>query len=353
MKTIKFQKLIIVAAIISLLAAGCQSKEGNKPVNLTGAGATFPQPFYSIVFKNFHEKTRNTISYGGIGSGGGINSLKEGVVDFAGSDAFLSDKEINEIGDVVHIPTCMGAVVIAYNLPSIQNLNLTGEIITQIFAGQITHWDDPQIKAINEQTELPHTKISPVYRSDGSGTTFVFTDYLSKVSENWKNQFGRGKAVSFPVGIAAKGNPGVAGVINQTEGTIGYVGSEYAFAQQLSYANLQNLSGKFVKPSPASISAAAQGDIPEDMRCMITNSEASEAYPISLFTWIIVKKELNNGKRTQAEADSLKSLLRYMISDEIQQITEKIHYAPLPNKVKTQALKSIEELQYSNTQSSK
>lgn len=343
MKNIRTKKLMIFAALLSVLAVGCQTKS----VNVTGAGATFPQPFYSIVFKKFYEATRHKVTYGGIGSGGGINSLKEGVVDFAGSDAYLSDEEMTEIGNVLHIPTCMGAVVVAYNLPGIQELNLTGELVAKIFAGEITYWDDAQIEAINEGVSLPHKKISPVYRSDGSGTTFVFTDYLSKVSEDWKNQFGSGKAVSFPTGIAAKGNPGIAGVLSQTEGTIGYIGSEYAFAQQLTYANLQNQSGKFVKPSAASISAAAQGEIPEDMRCMITNSEAPDAYPISLFTWLIVKKELNNGKRTQMEAEGIKDMLRFMISDEMQKIAEQIHYAPLPKKVQEQTLKNIDSIHFS------
>lgn len=351
MKKIKKGKLMIIATIISLLAVSC--KNNTSSVNITGAGATFPQPFYSIVFKKFYDETHNKVTYGGIGSGGGINSLKEGVVDFAGSDAYLSDEEMAEIGDVYHIPTCMGAVVVAYNLPGIQELNLTGELVAQIFAGEISYWDDEQIQVINEGVALPHKKISPVYRSDGSGTTFVFTDYLSKVSENWKNRFGFGKAVSFPTGIAAKGNTGIAGVLSQTEGTIGYIGSEYAFAQQLTYANLQNQSGKFVKPSAASISAAAQGEIPEDMRCMITNSEIPDAYPISLFTWIIVKKDLNNGKRTQMEAEGIKEMLRFIISDDMQKISEQIHYAPLPKAVQTQAFKNIDNIQYSVSESTK
>ncbi|HQA76203.1 MAG TPA: phosphate ABC transporter substrate-binding protein PstS [Salinivirgaceae bacterium] len=335
----------IMLAAFSIAALSCQNKG---TVTLSGAGATFPQPFYLMTFKSYFEATNNTVSYGGIGSGGGIKSLKESIVDFAGTDAFLTDEEMKDMPPVIHIPTCMGAVVLAYNLQGVTTLKLTGDLVAKIYAGQIRYWDDEQLKAVNEGVNLPHKEIAPIYRSDGSGTTFVFTDYLSKVNSDWKQQFGGDKSVSFPVGFAAKGNPGVAGVLSQTDGSIGYIGSEYAFAQQLSFASIQNANGEFVTPTSSSISIAANTNIPEDSRCMITNSQEPGAYPISLFTWIIVYEELNNGKRTEADAEALKSLLRYMLSDEVQASTEKVHYAPIPASVKEQALKNIDRMVYTN-----
>lgn len=344
----KMQKTIVWMAILAIVMMGCgsQKKESQKSVSLSGAGATFPEPFYTVAIKDYYKQSQNVVSYGGVGSGGGINSLKEGVVDFAGSDAFLTDEEQKDMLPVVHIPTCMGAVVLAYNLPGIANLNLTGEVVAKIYSGDVSYWDDPVLCSLNEGVKLPHTRITPVYRSEGSGTTFVFTDYLSKVSPAWESKFGRGKQVDFPAGVAAKGNPGVAGVVGQTEGSIGYVGSEYAFAQKLSCAAIQNLNGEFVTPSTASVSAAAQGDIPADTRCMIVNSSAPGAYPISLFTWIIVYKDLNNGKRTEDEALAVKDFLKFILSEDMQAKTEQLHFAPLPEKVRKQALKIVESIQY-------
>ena len=260
-------------------------------VELSGAGATFPLPFYNVIFEEFGDVNGDEVAYGGIGSGGGVRNLKDGIVDFCGSDAFLSDEEMLEMPAVVHVPTCMGAVVLAYNLPDVKDLVLSGDVVADIFAGKITTWNDPRIVALNKDAKLPSDKIIPTYRSDGSGTTFVFTDYLSKVSKEWAETYGCGKSVNFPVGQAAKGNPGVAGVISQTKNSIGYVGSEYAFAQGIDYAALINSNGETVKPTAESISAAASGEIPADTRCSITNSDAKGAYPISTFTWIIIYKE--------------------------------------------------------------
>ncbi|HOG20577.1 MAG TPA: phosphate ABC transporter substrate-binding protein PstS [Salinivirgaceae bacterium] len=339
--------VFILLAAFGFAALSCQN---SGTVTLSGAGATFPQPFYLMAFKSYYEATNNTVSYGGIGSGGGIKSLKESIVDFAGTDVYLTDEEMKDMPPVIHIPTCMGAVVLAYNIEGINNLKLTGDLIAKIYSGKITFWDDEQIKAINEGINLPHLEIAPIHRSDGSGTTYVFADYLTKVNSDWKQQFGSDKSISFPVGIAAKGNPGVAGILSKTNGSIGYIGSEYAFAQQLNFASIQNDNGEFITPTSNSISIAANTDIPEDSRCMITNSHEPGAYPISLFTWIIVYEELNNGKRTETEAEALKSLLLYMLSDEVQASTEKVHYAPIPQSVKEQALKNIDRMVYTNKQ---
>ena len=306
--------------------------ETRESAQISGAGATFPLPFYNVIFEEFCDVNGDEVAYGGIGSGGGVRNLKDGTVDFCGSDAFLSDDEMAEMPAVVHVPTCMGAVVLAYNLPEVKNLVLSGDVVADIFAGKITTWNDPRIAALNKEAKLPSSKIIPTYRSDGSGTTFVFTDYLSKVSKEWAETYGFGKSVNFPVGQAAKGNPGVAGVISQTQNSIGYIGSEYAFAQGIDYAALINSRGETVKPTAESISAAAAGEMPADTRCSITNSDASGAYPISTFTWIIIYREQNYSGRSLTQAQATVDLLNYIISDKAQKMTSAVNYAPLPAK---------------------
>lgn len=229
-------------------------------MNIAAAGATFPLPFYNLAFKTYQEKTGNAVTYGGIGSGGGIRSLKDKIVDFGGSDAYLSDAEMQEMPyATVHIPTCMGAVVMAYNLPEVKELKLSGEVVADIYLGKITKWNDAKIQELNPSVTLPNKELTPVYRSDGSGTTFVFSDYLTKVSNDWKENVGTGKSLKWPAGLAAKGNPGVAGTISQTPGAIGYVGSEYAFSLNIPMAQMKNSSGNFITPNTESISAAAKG----------------------------------------------------------------------------------------------
>ncbi len=318
--------------LVSLSSCGGNSNGGREPQSLAGAGATFPLPFYNVVFEQFATVKGDEVAYGGIGSGGGVRNLKDKIVDFAGSDAFLSDKEMSEMPSVVHIPTCMGAVVMAYNLEGVEKLNLSGELIADIFSGEIKVWNDPRISELNPGVNLPSETIIPVFRSDGSGTTFVFTDYLTKVSSKWAEKYGSGKSVNFPVGQAAKGNPGVAGIVSHTANSIGYVGSEYAFAQKISYASIRNASGEFVEPNAASISASASGDIPSDTRTSITNSSASGAYPISTFTWLVIYKEQNYSKRTKEQAAATLDLMEYILSDEAQKMTSEVHYAPLPKK---------------------
>ena len=320
----------VMALFIMMSFVACDKED----VELSGAGATFPLPYYNVVFEQYANKTGNQVAYGGIGSGGGVRNLRDKIVDFAGSDAFLTDKEMAEMDPVVHIPTCMGAVVVAYNLDGVNEMKLSGEVIAAIFAGEIKMWNDVRLAALNPDVTLPAEAIIPVFRSDGSGTTFVFTDYLSKVSPMWKEQFGAGKSVNFPSGQAAKGNPGVAGVIKQTNNTIGYIGSEYAFAQKIPYARIQNPRGEFVLPSSETISAAASGEIPADTRCSITNSDAEGAYPISTFTWMIIYKEQNYSDRTKEQAEATLDLLKHILSDEAQHITSEIHYAPLPARAK-------------------
>ena len=346
MKKIFKSAMTMVAALAFVSCGGNATNGSREAQELSGAGATFPLPFYNVVFEKFAEVNGDVVAYGGIGSGGGVRNLRDKIVDFAGSDAFLSDKEMAEMAPVVHIPTCMGAVVLAYNLDGVKELKLSGEIIADIFAGNIKMWNDERLAALNPDVKLPNEPIIPVFRSDGSGTTFVFTDYLTKVSPMWKEKFGAGKSVNFPSGQAAKGNPGVAGVIKQTKNSIGYVGSEYAFAQKIAYAKIQNQRGEIVEPTAASISAAASGEIPADTRCSITNSDAVGAYPISTFTWMIIYKEQNYSDRSKEQAMATLDLVQYILSDEAQSITSEVHYAPLPDKAKELSMTNLKSVTY-------
>ena len=346
MKKIFKSAMTLVAAITMVSCGGNATNGSREAQELSGAGATFPLPFYNVVFENFSQVNGDVVAYGGIGSGGGVRNLRDKIVDFAGSDAFLSDKEMAEMAPVVHIPTCMGAVVLAYNLDGVKELKLSGEIIADIFAGNIKMWNDERLVALNPDVTLPAEAIIPVFRSDGSGTTFVFTDYLTKVSPMWREKFGAGKSVNFPAGQAAKGNPGVAGVIKQTKNSIGYVGSEYAFAQKIPYAKIKNQRGEIVEPNAASISAAASGIIPTDTRCSITNANAAGAYPISTFTWMIIYKEQNYSDRSKEQALATLDLLKYILSDEAQNITSEVHYAPLPAKAKELSMTNLKSVTY-------
>jgi len=347
----KFQLLLVAIISISLMTScgdsGKKKSKEKKAKALTGAGATFPQPFYNTIFKTYTKSKGLLVTYGGIGSGGGIRSLKDKIVDFGATDAFLSDKKLAAMpGDVLHIPSCLGAVVAAYNLPGKPELKFTPELMEEVFMGKITKWNDAKIAKVNPDAKLPDLAITVVYRSDGSGTTFIFSDYMSKVSSDWKEKIGAGKALKWPVGIAAKGNPGVAGTISSTQGAIGYIGSEYAFAQGIPIASIQNQSGNFIRPSVESVSAAAAGKIPDDTRVTLTNTTAVDGYPISSFTWLIVYKEQSYNGRTKDQAMQTKLLLNWVIGQEAQVQTSKVNYAPLPEKAVLKASKILDLMTY-------
>ncbi len=338
--------MMAVAIVAVMVSCGNKTNGERETQELAGAGATFPQPFYNAVFEKYSEEKGDQVAYGGVGSGTGVRNLRDKIVDFAGSDAFLSDKEMEEMDEVIHVPTCMGAVVLAFNIEGVEKLNLSGELIADIFAGVVTKWNDPRIVEMNPDTKLPSEDIITAHRSDGSGTTFVFTDYLTKVSKSWAEKYGAGKSVNFPVGQAGKGNPGVASIVAQTKNAIGYVGSEYAFAQNITYASIKNRNGDIVKPTAESISASASGTIPDDTRTSITDSDAPGAYPISCFTWLIIYKEQNYSNRTKEQAIATIDLLRYVISDGAQKMTSEVHYAPLPEKAKELSLKNLGMVTY-------
>ena len=309
----------------------------NAQMKLTGAGATFPYVIYTKWFDVYHQKTGIEINYQSIGSGGGIKQIIEGTVDFGASDAPMTNGQINQFKskqgtDILHFPTVMGAVVITYNLPQTgKGLKLTPEVLSGIYLGQITKWNDSKITSINKGLNLPNKAIFVAHRSDGSGTTNIFSGYLSKVSDTWKSKVGQGTSVNWPVGLGGKGNEGVAGLVKQTEGSIGYVELAYAVQNKLLYASLKNKAGNFVEPSFDAVSAAAAGflkNMPEDLRVEITNADGKNSYPICGFTWLLIKKDMKD----KAKAKAIANFLKWAVS-EGQKYAKDLYYAPLPNEV--------------------
>ena len=302
---------------------------------LTGAGATFPNPIYTKWFDAYSRQTGTQINYQSIGSGGGIRQFTEGTVDFGATDGPMSDEQMAAVqGNVVHIPTVLGAVVITYNLRELAQtrLKLDGATIADIFLGRITKWNDQRIAALNAGVTLPNRDILVVHRSDGSGTSFIFTDYLSKVSPGWKQKVGAATSVNWPVGLGGKGNEGVTQQVKQNDGTIGYVELIYAMSNGLPYADVRNSSGNFVEPSLNSVTAAAAGvNLPAntDFRVSITNPSGAAAYPIASFTWLLVKPRNPDA----ADGRAIKEFLTWMISPEAQRMASDLHYAPLPMPV--------------------
>ena len=343
-KEAKMKKLIFLGMAIGILMSVFLSQA--MPEGLTGAGATFPYPLYSKMFSEYYKKTGVKINYQAIGSGGGIRQLRAKLVDFGASDAYVDDEGFKKFSaPILHIPTAAGAVVLTYNLQGNPKLKLTGKIISDIFLGKITNWNAPEIKKLNPEVKLPDLKIIVVHRSDGSGTTFIFSDYLCKVSKEWKNKIGRGKSLNWPCGLGAKGNPGVAGLIKQISGSIGYVELIYALSNKMPYADVQNKSGNFITPGIKSVSLAADTKLPDDMRVSLTDTDAEYGYPISGFTWILVYKDLKKGGLTEEKARDLVKLLWWMIHKG-QKYAEKLHYAPLSEKAVKKAERIIKSITY-------
>jgi len=324
------------------------SSAGNKN-EILGAGATFPYPFYSKVFDEYNKQKGIRVNYQSIGSGGGIKQLQNKTVDFGASDAPMSDEELSKSpAPIVHIPSCLGAVIITYNLPDNPSLKFTPEVLADIFLGKIKKWNDAKITAMNPGVKLPDLSISVVHRSDGSGTTYIFSDYLSKVNAQWNTKPGTGKSLDWPTGLGAKGNEGVSGLIKQTPGSIGYVELVYALQNKMPAAALQNKSGNFVEASLKSTSAAAAIDLPADMRVSLTNTAAPDGYPICSFTYLLVYKDQSYNNRTEASAKATMDLINYVIH-EGQKYAEPLGYAPLPDA----AVKKAEEILKSVTFNSK
>ena len=302
---------------------------------LTGAGATFPNPIYTKWFDAYNKKTGIQINYQSIGSGGGIRQFTEGTVDFGATDGPMNESQIQAVnGNVLHVPTVLGAVVVTYNLPSLgaTQLKFDGNLLVDIFMGRVTNWNDRKIAALNPGVKLPDQDLIVVHRSDGSGTTYVFTDYLNKFSREWKDKVGYATSVNWPVGLGGKGNEGVTQQVKQTEGALGYVELVYAISNKLPYAQIKNASGNYISPSLETVTSAAAGAKlakDTDFRVSITNAPGAQAYPVASFTWLLVKKD----NKDAAKAKLIRDFLTWMVTPEAQKMAGELHYAPLPDPV--------------------
>lgn len=339
----------VAGLLLVLLAAGGFVLAQNALL-INGAGATFPYPIYSKWFDEYHKANGSTqINYQSVGSGAGIKQVTDGTVDFGASDGPMNDDQLKAYSDkhgsgILHFPTVLGAAVPTYNIPNVNaSLNFTPEALAGIFLGRITKWNDPAIAGANKGVNLPANDIVVVHRSDGSGTTYIWTDYLSKVSEDWKSKVSKGTSVNWPVGLGGKGNEGVTALIKQTPNSIGYVELIYAAQNNIAYGAVKNAAGSFVKADLAGVSAAAAGaakTMPDDFRVSITNSPGKTAYPISSFTWLLIPAKFSDaGKR-----DAMKKFLKWAITDG-QNFAENLSYAKLPKEVVAKEVKAIDQIQ--------
>ena len=328
--------LLFVCVLIALPVVG--------QTTLNGAGATFPYPIYSKWFSEYHKLHSDVeINYQSIGSGGGIRQVTAGTVDFGASDMPMTDKQLQEAKTkILNLPTVLGAVVPAYNIPGVTaEVKFTPEALAGIFLGKITKWNDKAIASANPEVKLPDTDIIVVHRSDGSGTSFIWTDYLSKVSPEWKSQVGSDTSVKWPVGMGGKGNEGVAGFVRQLQGSIGYVELIYAIQNKIPYGSVRNAAGTFIKASLESVTAAAASapKMPADFRVSITNSPGKDAYPISSFTWLLIPAQSKDAAKGKILAD----FLNWMVSDG-QKMTSALAYAPLPENVAAKEKDAIKQV---------
>jgi len=319
-------------------------------LSINGAGATFPYPMYSKWFDEYRKKNPAVeINYQSIGSGGGIKQVTEGTVDFGASDGPMNDEQIKAYQEkhgfgILHFPTVLGADVPTYNIPGVSaTLNFTPEVLAGIFLGKITKWNDPAIAAVNKGVNLPGSDIVVVHRSDGSGTTYIWTDYLSKVSEEWKGKVGKGTSVNWPVGLGGKGNEGVTGQIKNAPNSIGYVELIYAVSNKIPYGNVKNSSGSFIKADLASVTAAAAAaakTMPDDFRVSITDPPGKTAYPIASFTWLLIPEKFSDA----AKRDAIKGFVKWMLTDG-QSYVEQLAYAKLPKEVVAKEEKALAKVQ--------
>jgi phosphate transport system substrate-binding protein len=339
---------LFVGLCVILLVGGAVAQ-----TSLNGAGATFPYPMYSKWFSEYHNLHSDIqINYQAIGSGGGIKQVQAGTVDFGATDGPMTDEQLKATPfKLFHIPTVLGSAVPAYNLPSVKGeIKFTGEVLADIFLGKIKKWNDPALAKINPGIKLPDTDIAVVHRTEGSGTTYIFTDYLSKVSSEWKTKVGTAASVNWPVGLGGQGNAAVAGTIRQTEGSIGYVELIYALQNKIPFGSVKNAAGQFVKASMASTTAAAASmkEMPDDFRVSITNAPGKDSYPISSFTWLLIPVEWNDATKEKAIVD----FLNWMV-DKGQAMTASLDYAPLPKEVAKKVKTRIHEIHIKGKEAAK
>ena len=332
---------ICAAVMLAPLLGGIARAE----LLINGAGATFPYPIYSKWFDEYTKVDPSVrFNYQSIGSGGGITMLRNRTVDFGASDAPMNDEQLKQSPmPVLHFPSVMGAVVLAYNLPEVkQKIRLSGPVIADIFLGNITKWSDPKIAALNPGVKLPDNSIVTCHRSDGSGTSYIFTDYLSKVSPGWAKEVGKGTSLKWPVGLGAKGNEGVTGLVQQTPGAIGYVELIYALKNNIPFAIVKNRDGKWIDPSLAGVTAAAAGaagNMPADFRVSITDAPGAATYPISSFTWLLIYKN----ETDKAKGENIVKFLKWALTDG-QRLAPPLDYAPLPQAVVDKELQQINQI---------
>ncbi len=338
----KFKSVLVAGTFFAMLSlvscgggggstSGSDSTSNSGDDNtLIGAGSSFDNPLFSKQFSEYNKANGQKVNYQSVGSGAGISQLTNKTVDFGASDAPMNGKQDSALSaPAIHIPVTAGAVVLSYNLPEVKDtLQLSPEVLADIFLGKITKWNDAKIAAVNKNVKLPATTIVIAHRSDGSGTSNIFTTYLSKVSDEWSTKVGKGSSVNWPVGLGGKGNEGVAGLVKQTPGAIGYIELAYAIQNSMPYAKVQNKAGNFITPSIASVTAAANIQIPADTKVSLTNTEAADGYPISGFSWIIIYKEQKYNGRSLDRATKLLKLISWMIHDG-QQFSSALNYAPL------------------------
>jgi phosphate transport system substrate-binding protein len=334
----------IALLLVGLMLALPVATSAYGQTTLNGAGASFPNPIYSKWFSEYNKLHPDVqINYQSLGSGAGIRQVLSGTVDFGASDGPMTDEQLKEAKTkILHIPTVLGAVVPAYNVPGISgDVKFTPEALAGIFLGKIQNWNDPAIAQANPGVKFPDQKIVVIYRADGSGTTFIFTDYLSKVSPDWGNTVGKGTSVKWPVGIAGKGNEGVAGQIRQLQGSIGYVELIYALENKITYGSVKNAAGNFVKASLDGVTEAAASvkTMPADFRVSITNAPGKTAYPISSFTWLLIPEQSQDPKKGKIIAD----FLNWMVTDG-QKMTGQLSYAPLPASVVEKVKVAIKQI---------
>jgi phosphate transport system substrate-binding protein len=337
MKCPKFAHKILATVLLTGVTATASAQ-----MMINGAGATFPYPIYSKWFDEYAKVDPSVrFNYQSIGSGGGQKQILAQTVDFGASDGPMSDDNLTKApGKILHIPTVAGAVVLTYNLAGSPSLKLDGDTIAGIYLGQIKKWNDPKLAALNSGAKLPDQDIVVVHRSDGSGTTFIFTDYLSKVSSEWKQKAGNNTSVNWPTGIGGKGNEGVSGQVKQTPGAIGYVELIYAIQNKMPYAEVKNSAGQFMKPTIDSVTAAlATAEIPDDFRFSMTNAPGKDAYPICGATWLLVYEQ----QKDPAKGKKLVEFLKWAAKDG-EKMAKELDYAPLPETVQERVLKRINEI---------
>jgi len=314
---------------VLIALSGLVSPSFGQEQEILGAGASFPFLLYSKMFDIYGREYGVKVNYQAIGSGGGIRQLINKTVDFGGSDVVMGEEDLKAAGaSVIHVPICAGAIVIAYNLPGNPEVRLTPDAVADIYLGRVRKWNDPRIVSSNQGVPIPDLPLTVIHRSDGSGTTFIFSDYLSKVSRDWHAAVGRGTALNWPTGLGAKGNTGVAGLVRQTPGSVGYVELAYALRSNMAFGSVKNRKGRFVRPSIASTSAAMSIDLPSDMMVSLTDTEAPEGYPLAGFTWVLAYKEQAYQNRTEAKARELVRLFWWM-THEGQKYAEPMEYVPL------------------------